>query len=88
MPDSDEDDLRLKLVNYGPLAISIYVSRTNRLFQLYESGIFYDDECPQSTAKKNQCGEVNHSVLLVGYGTSRKGIPYWLIKNSWVSFKF
>jgi cathepsin K len=55
------------------------------MFQLYESGIFYDEDCPKSSAKVNQCDKVNHSVLLVGYGTSKKGIPYWLIKNSWVS---
>lgn len=30
------------------------------------------------------CGvEVNHAVLLIGYGTSADGIDFWLCKNSW-----
>lgn len=85
--DSDEEDLMLKLANYGPLAIAIFVSKKNKLFQLYDSGIFYDDDCPKSSSKENQCEKVNHSVLLVGYGTSIKGVPYWLVKNSWVRLR-
>ena len=86
--NSNEDDLRLKLVNFGPLAIAIYVNKKSRLFQNYESGVFYDDGCPVSSKDENQCEKVNHAVLLVGYGTSRKlKIPYFIIKNSWVSIK-
>lgn len=41
------------------------------------SGIYYDSQCNQE--------DINHAVLLVGYGVSAKGKQYWIIKNRWVA---
>ncbi len=81
--NGDEEELKLKLANFGPLVVTIHVSR-NRLFHLYDSGVFYDDDCP-TIDDDDHCKKVNHGVLLVGYGTTEDGEDYWLIKNSWVS---
>lgn len=42
----------------------------------YQGGILHPSRsrCPPS--------KINHGVLIVGYGIE-KGLPYWLIKNSW-----
>jgi len=40
----------------------------------YETGIYDDVSCGTN---------LNHAVLVVGYGTSDDGVEYWLVKNSW-----
>jgi len=59
------------LAHVGPLAISVWATP----FQHYESGIF--DGC-----SFNDNMEINHAVMLVGYGTEN-GVDYWLVRNSW-----
>ena len=56
-----------------PIAISIYV---NLKFQLYQSGIFNDINCPTQSH--------NHAVNIVGWGRdSTSGLDYWILRNSW-----
>jgi len=43
--------------------------------QFYEDGVYGDDLCK----------ELNHAVLVVGYGVF-KGKKYWLIKNRYKNY--
>lgn len=36
-------------------------------------GVYYDEECSSE--------ELDHGVLLVGYGTDPEAGDYWLVKN-------
>ncbi|EFJ28614.1 hypothetical protein SELMODRAFT_93661 [Selaginella moellendorffii] len=65
----DEDQIAANLVKNGPLSIAL---RGNVLFT-YEGGVACPRICP---------GEINHGVLLVGYGVEN-GLRYWTFKNTW-----
>ncbi|XP_010276986.1 PREDICTED: ervatamin-B-like [Nelumbo nucifera] len=70
----DEESL-LCAVTQQPVSVSILVVQD---FYQYTSGIYSGKSCPT-----DQPGNVNHAVLIVGYGTSADGIDYWVVKNSW-----
>jgi C1A family cysteine protease len=63
----------MSAVAQQPVSIAIEADQTS--FQSYSSGVL--------TAP---CGQnLDHGVLLVGYGTWTDGTPYWKVKNSWGS---
>lgn len=76
--NGDENLLKNVLAAVGPVVVSMYV--VPGTFMHYESGIYWDETCP------NQCQKVNHAMLLVGYGTDTETysepLDYWLFKNS------
>ena len=64
----------LQAVANQPVSVSIEADQ--REFQLYAGGIF---DAPCGT-------QLDHGVLLVGYGTDVTGknsTDYWVMKNSW-----
>ncbi|XP_046977838.1 cathepsin L-like isoform X4 [Vanessa cardui] len=73
MTDGNEEIMKETVAAVGPLSAMIDASQLS--FLLYSSGVYYDEGC----SSKN----LNHGVLVVGYGTDEEGGDYWLVRNSW-----
>ena len=73
-PQGDENALKQFCAIKGPIQIAIDASHPS--FGFYSKGVYYEPHC------KNGPKDLDHSVLLVGYGTEN-GQGYWLVKNSW-----
>jgi C1A family cysteine protease len=68
----DENLLMRALAHVGPLSVAVDASSES--FQNYQSGVYDDPDCGN---------DINHAVLLVGYGWDYDEGPYWIVKNSW-----
>ena len=67
------NQLHLKeAVSKGPVAVAIEADAS--IFQLYKKGVISSKNCGTN---------LDHGVLIVGYGTEPNGTMYWLVKNSW-----
>lgn len=71
-PD-EEGGIAEALVKSGPLVIGIDASP----MQDYVSGVDNPDYCGDERY------DLNHAVVIVGYGVDEAGTEYWKIKNSW-----
>ena len=70
--DDDEEKMKTMLIKYGPLAITINAN----LLQYYTDGVINVsyESCPYAPS---------HGVVIVGYGTTARGLDYWIVRNSW-----
>jgi len=69
-----ESDLKNAVATVGPVAVAIDASHNS--FQYISGDEIYDEpHCSSS--------DLDHAVLVVGYGTTWDGQDYWLVKNSW-----
>ncbi|XP_073128767.1 senescence-specific cysteine protease SAG39-like [Henckelia pumila] len=70
VPPKDESAL-LKAVAKQPVSVAIDASGPT--FRFFAGGIY-----------TGECGtHLDHGVTIVGYGKSKTGKKYWLVKNSW-----
>jgi len=72
LPTNDYDSLLTAVATMGPVVINVAATG----WGLYSGGIYND--------KKGRHRDLNHAVVLEGYGTDEEtGQDYWLVRNSW-----
>merc|ERR1712125_108082 len=54
--------------------VSVAIEADKAVFQHYTGGVLKDEACGE---------QLDHGVLVVGYGTDPSGGDYWKVKNSW-----
>lgn len=70
VPANSEEAL-MKAVAHQPVSVAIEASGS--AFQFYSEGVF-----------TGSCStDLDHGVAIVGYGTTKEGNKYWIVKNSW-----
>ncbi|KAL5280910.1 hypothetical protein ACFFRR_004740 [Megaselia abdita] len=73
IPEGNEKKMAEAVSTLGPVSVAIDASHQS--FQLYAGGVYMEPQCSPD--------QLDHGVLVVGYGTEPNGQDYWLVKNSW-----
>jgi len=73
----DEHALMQALVSEGPISVSIMVP---------DDMLFYDSGVLEVASCKYDPDQIDHSVVLTGFGTSEHGKDYYTIRNSWSTY--
>jgi cathepsin L len=76
VPESDEEALKQAVATIGPISVAFYIVDDGS-FHFYSKGVYENVEC------SSKLEDLNHGLLVVGYGTTEEGADYWLAKNQW-----
>ncbi|XP_035286519.1 cathepsin K-like [Anguilla anguilla] len=71
LPEGNERVLRAVVVVHGPVSMGIQARSTNFIF--YKSGVYHDPKFSRD--------DLNHAVLVVGYGITPTCKKFWIVKN-------
>merc|ERR1711959_552196 len=72
--EAGDEQGMVDVVSKQPVSVAIQANHPD--FQLYSGGIFDDENCGT---------QLDHGVLVAGYGSTDEGREYWIMKNSWGS---
>mmetsp|Transcript_8565 Transcript_8565/g.18425 ORF Transcript_8565/g.18425 Transcript_8565/m.18425 type:complete len:397 (+) Transcript_8565:94-1284(+) len=74
--DVDEGSVKAlqRAIVQQPVSIAIQANQMS--FQFYKKGVYDNDECGEEAV-------IDHGVLATGYGSTKHGKDYWMVKNSW-----
>lgn len=75
IPSGNEAMLTKAVAMKGPVSVAIDASQES--FRLYDGGVYDEPNC------NNSQDQLDHGVLVVGYGTDPVHGDYYLVKNSW-----
>lgn len=75
IPSGNERKLVQAIYTKGPISVAIDASQES--FHLYKSGVYDEPNCG------NESENLDHGVLVVGYGTDLVHGDYYIVKNSW-----
>nr|AAK97078.1 encystation-specific protease [Giardia intestinalis] len=82
---TDPVEMQWELYRHGPYPVSIYVDSDGYFFRgdLYGPADNHETVDSDDPERHYFISEVNHFVLLIGWGTFANGTKYWIILNSW-----
>lgn len=75
IPSGSETKLVQALATRGPVSVAIDASQES--FHLYKEGVYDEPNCGNSDEN------LDHGVLVVGYGHDNMYGDYYIVKNSW-----
>ena len=77
MSNDTEGLMKHAVATMGPIAAYVQI-RDAKDYKGQTSPVFFTEDC---AATRYQ--DLDHAVMITGYGTTDDGQDYWIIKNSW-----
>jgi len=72
LPTGNENDLKTAVATQGPISVGVDAAKSS--FLHYQGGIYFEKDCDSVN--------LNHGMLVVGYGSDPVHGDYWIVKNS------
>ena len=78
MINGSEKLMMAAVAKFGPIAAYVEMKHAKSYGGNGRNSVFYSPECTRTKYR-----DLDHAVLITGYGTTSNGQDYWMVKNSW-----